>query len=277
MGEVLPEYELFAIRYATRGAKRSAHFIGGDPHDGPMPMDYFVWVAKSPERAVVIDIGFNAQIAKKRKRDYLRCPIGSLALVGVNAADVGDVIVTHLHYDHAGNFGLFPRAEFHIQEREMAFATGRYMRYDRCGDAYEPEDVCDLVRLNFGKRVHFHDGDAQIAPGICVHHVGGHTDGLQFATVNTARGVVVVASDASHFYENLGTERPFTRAFHVGDMLTAFDRLAALAPTPAHIVPGHDPMVMDLYPAPSPDLQDIVVRLDVAPKSTPVFAKTSHH
>ena len=36
----LPEYELFAIRYAEREARRSDHFIGGDPHDGPMPMDY---------------------------------------------------------------------------------------------------------------------------------------------------------------------------------------------------------------------------------------------
>jgi hypothetical protein len=35
------DYELFAIRYATRDARRGAHFIGGDPHDGPMPMDYF--------------------------------------------------------------------------------------------------------------------------------------------------------------------------------------------------------------------------------------------
>ena len=33
------DYELFAIRYATRDARRAAHFIGGDPHDGQMPMD----------------------------------------------------------------------------------------------------------------------------------------------------------------------------------------------------------------------------------------------
>jgi glyoxylase-like metal-dependent hydrolase (beta-lactamase superfamily II) len=271
-----PVYELFAIKYATRMARRSAHFIGGDPHDGPMPMDYYVWVAKNAERAVVIDIGFNAEIAAKRKRDYLRCPIESLGLVGVDAADVEDVIITHLHYDHAGNFGLFPKAQFHVQEAEMAFATGRYMRYDRLGDAYEPEDVCDLVRLNFGKRVHFHAGDAEICPGISVHHVGGHTAGLQFATVNTARGVVVVASDASHYYENMGTERPFTRAWHVGEMLTTFDRLTALAPSSDHIVPGHDPLVMDLYPAPSPDLEGVVVRLDATPKPLPAFAKPSH-
>ncbi len=46
-----PEYELFAIRYATREARRSEHFIGGDPHDGPMPMDYFMWLARGGEAA----------------------------------------------------------------------------------------------------------------------------------------------------------------------------------------------------------------------------------
>jgi hypothetical protein len=44
------EYELFALRYATREARRHEHFIGGDPHDGPMPMDYFVWVAKNADQ-----------------------------------------------------------------------------------------------------------------------------------------------------------------------------------------------------------------------------------
>jgi glyoxylase-like metal-dependent hydrolase (beta-lactamase superfamily II) len=273
----LPVYELFAIRYATRASKRASHFLGGDAHDGPMAMDYYVWVAKSAERTIVIDIGFNEEVAKKRKRDFLRCPAKSLALVGVNAADVQDVIITHLHYDHAGNFGLFPKAEFHIQESEMQFATGRYMRYDSCGAAFEPEDICDVVRLNFGKRVHFYNGDAEIAPGIRVHYTGGHTAGLQFVSVNTKRGWVVVASDASHFYENLGTERPFTRAFHIGDMLETFDRLIKVAPSMNHIVPGHDSMVMQLYPALSPELQDIVVRLDVEPNATPTFEKTSHH
>jgi hypothetical protein len=49
----IPEYEIFAIRYATRPARRADHFIGGDPHDGPMPMDYFVWVVAGTSRNTV--------------------------------------------------------------------------------------------------------------------------------------------------------------------------------------------------------------------------------
>ena len=69
----LPEYELYAIRYAERDARRSDHFIGGDPHDGPMPMDYFVWAAVGRERSFVIDTGFTAEVAAARGRRHLRC------------------------------------------------------------------------------------------------------------------------------------------------------------------------------------------------------------
>ena len=265
MTEDLPTYELFAIRYAMRDAKRTEHFIGGDPHDAPMPMDYFVWVAKCADRAVVIDAGFTAEIAAQRKRTYLRCPIDALALVGVDAKDIDDVVLTHLHYDHVGNFHKFPKARFHLQEPEMHYATGRYMKYEKLNHSFEVEDVVGIVRLNFKGRVEFHDGPAEVAPGITLHPAPGHSAGLQFVRVHTQRGWVVLASDVTHFYENMETNRPFTTAFHIGQMLEGFDKLRAAAPTSQHIVPGHDPEVMKRYPAPGPDLQGIVVRLDVPP------------
>ncbi|MEP9375928.1 N-acyl homoserine lactonase family protein [Aquabacter sp. CN5-332] len=268
MSETLPEYDLFAIRYAMRNAQRRDHFIGGDPHEGPMPMDYFLWVAKSPERTFVIDCGFTKEVADKRKRTFLRDPIDALKLVGVDADDVKDVIISHLHYDHVGNFHRFPVAQFHLQEPEMHYATGRYMRYPRLSHSFEVEDICGIVRLNFQQRVLFYNSSAELAPGISVHLAGGHSAGLQFVRVHTRRGWVVLAIDVSHFYENMESNRPFPTAFHVGQMLEGFDALRALAPSPAHIVPGHDPLVMSRYPAPSSDLEGIVVRLDVPPSTS---------
>ena len=104
-----PEYE--SVPYVTtRKARRAEHFVGGDPHDGPMPMDYFVWAAKNAERTVVIDIGFTAESGGKRGRKLTRDPIDALSLVGVDVAHVHDVILTHMHYDHVGNFHHFPVA-----------------------------------------------------------------------------------------------------------------------------------------------------------------------
>ncbi len=263
----LPEYEVYALRYATREARRHEHFVGGDPHDGPMPMDYFVWAAVGPAGAFVIDTGFTADMAKMRQRTHLRCPAESLRLIGLDARDIRDVVVTHMHYDHAGNLDKFPRARFHLQEREMAFATGRYMRYPQIGGAYHADDVADMVRLNFKGRVEMHAGEVEIAPGIALHPTHGHCDGLQSVRVHTRRGWLVLASDATHYYENLGTNRPFSIAFNTGHMLDAFRTLERLAPTPRHIIPGHDPHVMREYPAVEPGLEGIAVRLDLDPIS----------
>jgi glyoxylase-like metal-dependent hydrolase (beta-lactamase superfamily II) len=261
----LPDYELYAIRYATRAASRSDHFIGGDPHDGPMPMDYFMWAAVGGSKNFVIDAGFTAEVAARRKREFLRCPVEALKLIGLDGDTVTDVILTHLHYDHVGNFAKFPQAQFHLQEPELHFAVGRYMRYQRLQHSFEVEDVVGIVRLNYARRVMFYNGPAELAPGITLHPAPGHSAGLQFVRVHTRRGWVVLASDVTHFYENMDTERPFTTAFHIGGMLEGFDLLRASAPSPAHIVPGHDPLVMQRYPPPRPELQGVIVRLDVPP------------
>jgi len=262
---VTDTYALYAVRYATRDARRADHFIGGDPHDAPMPMDYFVWAAIGAERSFVIDTGFTEETARKRGRTYLRSPVEGLRLIGLEADAVEEVVLTHLHYDHVGGFHLFPAARFHLQEPEMSYATGRYMAHPKLSHSFEVEDVCGMVRLNFARRVRFHDGDAEIAPGVTLHRIGGHSAGLQCVRVATRRGPVVIASDVTHFYENMESGRPFTTAFHVGDMLEGFDRLRELAPTPKHIVPGHDPEVMRRYPAVSPELEGVAVRLDVEP------------
>jgi glyoxylase-like metal-dependent hydrolase (beta-lactamase superfamily II) len=265
MPSALPEFELFAIRYATREAQRRDNFIGGDPHDGPMPMDYFLWAAVSPERTYIIDCGFTAEVAAKRKRTFLRDPVKALKLINIDADQVTDVILTHLHYDHVGNFHRFPKARFHLQEPEMHYATGHYMAYPRLAHSFEVDDICGIVRLNFAQRVTFHMGSKELVPGISLHVVGGHSAGLQFVRVHTKRGWVVVASDVTHYYENLESRRPYVTSFHVGEMLDGFEALLAQAPTPAHIVPGHDPLVMRRYPAPSKELEGIAVRLDVMP------------
>jgi|SRR5581483_5783415 len=261
MSQALPAYELCAIRYATRDGMRRDHFLMGDPHDAPMPMDYFVWVARAAGRTVVIDTGFTRETADKRRREFLRCPVESLRMLGVDPEQVEDVIITHLHYDHAGNFERFARARIHLQEKEMLFAAGRHMRHRFLAHAYEVEDIVALVRANFDGRVRMHQAAAEVAPGLTIHPVGGHTPGMQFVRVHTRRGWVVLASDATHFYENLERGRPFPAVVNVPETFDAFERLIEAAPSPEHIVPGHDPIVMRKYKAPSRELEGIAVDL----------------
>ncbi|WP_108663231.1 N-acyl homoserine lactonase family protein [Acuticoccus kandeliae] len=266
MSDTRPEpFEVFALRYATHNRQRSDNFIDGDPHDAAMPLDYYVWVARNSTKTFVIDTGFDAETARRRGRTLVRDPATALAAIGVDPAAVEDVIVTHLHYDHIGNFALFPKARFHLQDIEMAYATGRHMGHARLRHPFDVEHVVGMVRHVYQDRVEFHDGDAQIAEGLSVHLVGGHSRGLQCVRVLTARGWVVLASDASHFYEHFETGRPFPNVVRIDEMLDGYRLLKKLASSPKHVIPGHDPLVMQRYPAPSSDLEGVVVRLDVEP------------
>lgn len=257
-----PVYELYAVKYAQHERTASQNFLGGDPHDGPMPMDYFVWLVRGAGLELVVDTGFNAATAVRRNRRLLRPVDRALALLGVDAARVRDVVITHLHYDHVGSFDLFPQASFHLQELEMQYATGRHMGHEALRHAYEVEDVVGMVRSVYAGRVRFHAGDTELFPGVSLHLVGGHTMGLQVVRVATRRGWVVLASDASHYYANMGEGRPFPIVYNVGDMLGGWERLRALADSPEHIIPGHDPAVLERYPAPAEALRGIAARLD---------------
>lgn len=261
----LDSYEVRAIRYARHMRRSPENFIGGDIHDTEMPLNYYVWVISNAERSIVVDTGFNEAMAAKRGREIVK-PVGAgLAALGLQADTVDDVIVTHMHYDHAGNLPLFPRARFHLQDQEMAFATGRCMCHSLLNHGYEADDVVHLVRCVFDQRVEFHDGADEIAPGVEVHHIGGHTKGLQAVRVRTQRGWVVLASDASHFYAHMDGDRAFPVLYNLGDMLAGYKTLRKLASSPRHVVPGHDPLVMARYPSAGTGLEDWIVRLDVEP------------
>jgi glyoxylase-like metal-dependent hydrolase (beta-lactamase superfamily II) len=258
-------YEILALKYAELTTRRRFEsFIAADEHDGRHPIDYFVWVIRNVDRTIVVDTGFDAAEGAKRGRKVDRAPAAALEQIGVAAGSVEQVVVTHLHYDHAGTLGAFPRARFHLQEAEMAYATGPCMCHNFLRYPFTVEHVCDMVRNVYSGRVVFHDGDAEIAPGVTVHKIGGHSRGLQCVRVATATGPVVLASDSSHYYENFEKGKVFPITIDIADVLAGYVRLQALAGSPRRVVPGHDPLVLKRYPALNSQTQGIVHRLDVA-------------
>jgi glyoxylase-like metal-dependent hydrolase (beta-lactamase superfamily II) len=261
----MPEYSIHAVRYATTERTASQNFVGGDAHDGPMPLDYFVWVVSDGAKTFVIDTGFDEVAARIRGRAVGRPVAKGLATAGFDPAKVHDVVITHMHYDHCGNHDLFPNARYHVQEREMNYATGRCMCHAPLRHPYEMADVTAMVQRLFEGRVVFHDGDSEIAPDLTVHRVGGHSRGLQVVRVKTARGWVVLASDAAHYYANYQQQRPYPILVDMDEMLSGWARIAALASGPDHIIPGHDPLVLSRYRC--DDLPPDIVRLDRPGKS----------
>lgn len=257
-------YEVLAVKYAERTARiRAENFIMADDHDAPHPMDYFVWVVRNDKRVIVVDTGFDEAEAARRNRQILRAPAGALSLLGIDAARVTDVVITHLHYDHAGTMGAFPAAKFHLQAAEMAYATGPCMCHQYMRLPFTADHVCEMVKNVYSGRVIFQDGDAEIAPGVTVHKIGGHSRGLQSVRVMTKIGPVVLASDAAHYYETFEQAKPFVLVADVEDMLKGYGTLQRLAGTARRVIPGHDPLVMKRYPALNAATSGVVVQLDV--------------
>ncbi|MBI4274656.1 MAG: N-acyl homoserine lactonase family protein [Rhizobiales bacterium] len=259
-------HEVFAVRYASHERRASENYIFGDPHDMMTAIFYYVWVIRGPHGDFIVDTGFDDKAAKERGRTIIK-PVGEgLKALGVDPANVANVVLTHLHWDHSGNYDLFPNARYHLQDTEIAYATGRYMCHGMMRIPFGVDDVVAAVRKVFAGRVEFHDGVEELAPGITLHKIGGHSKGLQSVRVKTKRGYVVVASDATHLYSHIDEGRVFPITYNVGDVLEGYRTLQKLATSRDHIIPGHDPQVMARYPAAKTGLENWVVRLDVEPK-----------
>jgi glyoxylase-like metal-dependent hydrolase (beta-lactamase superfamily II) len=263
-------HEIYAIHYGHHDRKAAENYVGGDPHDIIQPLDYYVWAIVGPHGTFILDTGFDESMAKKRGRTIVRPVREGLLALGIEPETVADVIVSHFHYDHAGNHDLFPAARYHLQDTEMAYTTGRYMCHAHLKHSFEVDDIVAMVRRVFAGRAVFHDGDDEIAPGITVHRIGGHSKGLQFVRVMTRRGPVVLASDATHLYHHIEQGRVFPVVFNVGDVLEGYERIKKLAGSMRHIVPGHDPDVLNRYPAAKPGLERWIVRLDADPRDSNV-------
>ncbi|PDT01666.1 MBL fold metallo-hydrolase [Rhizobium chutanense] len=253
---LLNEWKALAIHYGTAQRPVSDLVLEiDDVHDSLSRIEYFVWLIRLEDRLILVDTGFNADEAAARGRTLLIHPVAALSGLGIEPSDITDVVVTHLHYDHAGNLPAFPNASFHIQDREMAYGTGRCMCHERMRRPFAAEGVVDAVRLVFQARVRFHDGDGEIAPGCKLHLIGGHSKGLQVVTVATGGALLVVASDALHFQRYLENDNAFPLFADYPDVIEGYKKLRLLAGASGLIIPGHDPEVLRKFPPLAPDME----------------------
>lgn len=259
----MTNWEVYCIKYAERNTRtRSDSFIFDDNHDAPHAMDYFIWLLRCGSETILVDTGYDSAEAQARGRPIRLNAVDALAPFGIDPADVTQIIVTHLHYDHAGGLSLFPNATLHLQAAEMAYATGPCMCHDTLRMPFTADHICETIKRLYAGKVIFYDGDAEVSDGVTVHCIGGHSRGLQSVRVRTQSGWLVLASDAAHFYENVYARKPFPIVVDLQNMLDGFDTLQRLASAPRLIIPGHDPLVRDYFPS---AFAPHINRLDVGP------------
>jgi glyoxylase-like metal-dependent hydrolase (beta-lactamase superfamily II) len=235
-------YQIYGLKCGEKDYKESQFFFM-ETSDAPLTLYFYLWVILGGPHPVVVDTGFSHDDARQWEMRQWVGAADLLARVGVKAAEVPLVIISHLHWDHWDGYEYFPSADFWIQEEEIDFWTGFAGCYPVYRQFATATALGELVRLNYGGRIRRLRGEVPVLPGITAYWVGGHTPGSQILTVSTAKGPVVLAVDASHCYRNIERRQPTQLITNLPQMLQAFDRIEALAGPSRLIVPGHDPAV----------------------------------
>ena len=255
-----PQYEIYAIRYATLPDFPVAALVKSAETKRKLDIAMIIWLVKGNGRNILVDSGFYRDQFLKAwtVKDFVK-PSDAVAQLGVKPEDITDVIITHMHWDHADGMDLFPRARIWIQKDEYNYYTGEAWQQKNTHGGIDKDDVLTAVKLNLEGRLTLVNGDAQeILPGITCYTGGKHTWQSQYIGVNTRQGTVILASDNMYLYENLDKHLPIAQTLDQTSNLRAQDRMRQLAAKPALIIPGHDPAEFERFPK----VSERVVRIE---------------
>src|SRR6185295_8163475 len=248
-----PVYEVYAISYGVIPDFSLASLVAGADRSRKLDIQMMVWLLKGSDgRNILVDSGFYRDkfFQQWKLRDFVK-PSEAVTKFGVKPEEITDVIITHMHWDHADGMDLFPKARVWLQQDEYAYYTGEAWQPGGGHGGIDVDDVMALVKLNLDGRVRPVKGDDQEAiDGIRFYTGGRHTYASQYVAVKVKAGTVVLASDNCYLYENLDKHAPIAQTLDAASNLKAQDRMKQLASNPRLIVPGHDPAVFTRFPAP---------------------------
>jgi glyoxylase-like metal-dependent hydrolase (beta-lactamase superfamily II) len=275
-------YEVLAIRYGTRITTKAESYLNYqfyEEPDSPIRIDYFFWLVRGGGRTVLVDCGYGAEPGARRGRAMLVDPVAALAALGVEAAAVDQIVASHAHYDHIGNLHRFPNAEIVIARREYEFWTGPYAGRLQFAQPTEAPELAYLTTAREQGRLTLVDETCDLAPGLELVVVGGHTPGQLVAQVAVTGaggepGAAVLAADALHFYEEVERDRPFFIVSDLVGMYRAYEVLREMCEdTGRLLVAGHDPDVLRRFTTRVPglpaDLAELVVDVGGTGRTAP--------
>lgn len=266
----MPEYEVVIVKYGTRRTAKSdvylRHHVYGEA-DEPVDMDYFFWVVCNRDTTIIVDTGFSAAGGETRRRTRLLDPAQAYAALGVDRHAGPPVVVTHAHYDHIGNLPLFPRSPLVMAESEYAFWTGPYRGRTMFHHSVEDDDLAHLEKAYADERLTLFSGRHQVAPGVEMVELGGHTPGQSAVLVQTSDGPVLLASDAAHYYEEIEKDRPFAIVADLPAMYAGFETIRRMLSdgSARHLVAGHDPATLERFTPANGELAGLAATIGGAP------------
>lgn len=233
-------WDVFVIEYARSRGQPVASLLAGVFDEGTIDLPFAFVLARRGELTVLVDTGFmregsGAEMAVRFGIADWVSPVRMLQHVGVEAAAVTHVVISHAHYDHMGAIDQFPHAHLFLQKRELltwveAMALPR--QFGAITAVLDPEDIHDALRAAEEHRLTLLEGDRDdLLPGLHVRCAEGHTLGQQYVALETARGRFVVSGDCIYSSRNLtghgdGVYIPLGSGIgSVWDQLKSMDRM----------------------------------------------------
>lgn len=257
------DWSIWSFCYAM--GRLPIDFLSGSPvssNKGTQPVPMIITLLKSSDgELVLVDTGFAAgeSMTGRKFEEFVRSD-DLLRRFGTDPADIRKLVLTHMHFDHAGNLDAFPNARIYLQRYEyeawkqvIAEFGGKPQSKDHW--AFSSLNVPDfeaLERAMAQGRVEFLDGDAEVAPGVtCRLGRDTHTFGSQWLEVQTRKGPYALAGDCCYTFFNV--ERMWPPGYTQGNtwnMIREFQRMKAVAGEDLkRLVPGHDIELFTRHPS----------------------------
>lgn len=245
----MPQYEIYAIKYAGPFTSSGAFIMWMKDWDDVVERNYYLWCLKGPETTIIVDTGVSPLMAQERKLNGYVSPAEVLKRIDVDADKVQHVIVTHIHWDHAGGLSLFPNASVYIQKDEYQFwMKDPIAKRSPFGFYWDEMLETDIETLDKEDRLILIDGDHKILPEIECLLAPGHSVALQAVAVSTEKGTAILGSDCAHFFKNYQQNWPSSLIVDMVAWMRSYDKLKSKVSSPELLFPGHDPLMSQNYP-----------------------------
>jgi glyoxylase-like metal-dependent hydrolase (beta-lactamase superfamily II) len=222
-----------------------------DTRAEPQPIAMNFFLIESAGDLILVDTGcdnVDEFVAPEYVKAWNLSPARStralLENAGVEPGDIETLILSHLHFDHCINLGLFTEARIIVQRREWEHVSSPWLMRHESRSAW-PRQIYAYLMDEAWERLELTGDEEELRSGIRTVWTGGHSPGHQVVFVDTSEGQVLLPGDEISRMENLDLHVPpgffhdFDRVSSALDLIAAFDGI---------VLPCHDLEVHSRYP-----------------------------